>query len=262
MTAVAPTTAIDHVVDSLLDVVGPDPRAVVVYSASWTMARATGLAPDALSERFCERLVDELAGTTVLMPAFTSGFGPDGHCDLDAEPGGSGVLAERFRTWPGTRRTRSAFFSFAVRGPDADELVELAPTEAWGDGSLYAWMHEVDAAIATAGLFPTHCSFGHFAEWRHRDRLPYRYAKAFHGTVRHEGVDRPLTETLLVRQLDPSPTNDFTWLRERYGRAGQRVATAGGVTVSAMSARAKIAALDAALDHDPLALISNPEHWT
>jgi aminoglycoside N3'-acetyltransferase len=260
--AVDARVTVDEVVDALLDVIGPSPRAVALYSASWPLARATRTAPDELAQRCCERLVAELSHTTLLLPAFTSGFDPDGRLDLDAEPGGSGVIAERFRTWPGTRRTRSAFFSFAVRGPDAPELVELEPAEAWGAGSLYDWLHEIDATIATVGLFPTHCSFGHVAEWRHRDRIPYRYDKTFRGTVRHEGVDRPLTETLLVRQLDPSPTNDFTWLAPHYLRAGQRLRQAGGITASAIGARAKLATIESFLADDPLALVSNREHWT
>lgn len=253
---------VDDAIDALLDAIGPAPRAVALYSASWPLARVTRTAPDVLAERCCQRLVAALPETTLLMPAFSSGFDAEGRIDLDAEPGGSGVIAERFRTWPGTRRTRSAFFSFAARGPDAAHLVELEPTEAWGIGSVLAWLHEVDATIATLGLFPTHCSFGHFAEWRQRDRIPYRYDKTFHGIARHEGVDRPLTETLLVRQLDPSPTNDFTWLAPRYVEAGQRLRRAGSLTTSAIGAAAKLATIEAALADDPLALVSNREHWT
>lgn len=259
--AIGARITVDDVVDAVLGAIGPSPRAVALYSASWPLARATRTPPDELAERCCERLVADLPDTTVLMPAFTSGFDADGHLDLDTEPGGSGVIAERFRTWPGARRTRSAFFSFAVRGPDAGELVELEPADAWGVGSLYEWLHAVDATIATIGLYPTHCSFGHLAEWRHRDRIPYRYDKTFRGTVRHEGVVRPLTETLFVRALDPSPTNDFTWLAPHYRAAGQQLRQAGGITASAIGARTKLATIESFLADDPLALVSNREHW-
>ncbi|MEM9609439.1 MAG: AAC(3) family N-acetyltransferase [Actinomycetota bacterium] len=260
----APTSApatVDEVADALVDVIG-SPRAVALYSASWPLARATRTAPHEAADRLCARLVEALDGTTVLMPTFTGGFGSDGRCDLDTEPATTGVIAERFRTWPGSRRTRSAFFSFAVRGPDADRLVDLEPEHAWGPGSLYEWLHEVDATIATVGLFPTHCSFGHLAEWRYRDRIPYRFEKTFTGTVHHEGVDRPLTEMLLVRERDPAPKNDFTWLAPYYVEAGQRRAEPGGVTVSAIGAQAKLATISSFLDHDPLSLVSNREHWT
>jgi aminoglycoside N3'-acetyltransferase len=75
----------------------------------------------------------------------------------------TGVISESFRQRPDARRSRSAFFSFAMTGPDRDDLVALMPREAWGEGSLYHWMLAADTQIVTIGIHPTHCSFSHLS---------------------------------------------------------------------------------------------------
>lgn len=235
------------------------PPAIVVYSASWSLARAFGQAPDLVAHSLCDALVEGFPGTTVLMPTFTHGFDASGLCDLDAEPSSTGLISETFRRRPGARRTRSAFFSFVATGPERDRLVDLAPREAWGEGSLYHWMLATNAQIVTIGVHPTHCSFSHLVEWRHRDRLAYRFNKTFRGRLRHEGREQDWEETLLVRQRDPSPINDFTWLLPQFLAAGMCLDQMGRIAVSSIGAAAKMAVLDRAIAGDPLAMIKNKE---
>lgn len=245
---------------ALTELIAADDRPVAVFAALWPIARATATAPVDLARSLAEFFIAVAGSRTVMMPTFTNGF-VDGECNLDEEPSTTGLLSEQFRTSPSVRRTRSAFFSFAVAGPDAAALVALAPEEAWGEGSLYAWMYERDALVLTLGVHPTHCSYSHYAEWLRRDVVAYRYAKSFAGDLVHEGVRAPFRETLWVRQRDPAPVNDFTPFLESYLERGMRVTELDGIRMSAFGARAKADLLAEHIARDPLAVVSNREEF-
>jgi len=250
---IGPAAFVDHLKLSL----ERPPRSMVIYSASWSLARALRLAPDLVAQELCSALVREFPSTTILMPAFTEGFDDAGLCDLDVRPAITGLIPETFRKLPHARRSRSAFFSFTIVGPERNHLVALAPTEAWGDGSLYHWFLAADTKIITIGVHPTHCSYSHLVEWRHRARVPYRFNKTFCGRLRLEGQEMLWEETLFVRQREPSPVNDFTWLLPHLQQAGMKLNTIGDVYVSSIGAAAKMAVMDRMILEDPLAMIKN-----
>jgi hypothetical protein len=233
------------------------PRSLAVFSASWPLARALRQPPDQIARVLCDALAQSFPTSTILMPTFTDGFDGNGVCDLDRLASTSGVISESFRQRPDARRSRSAFFSFAMTGPDRDDLIALMPREAWGEGSLYHWMLATDTQIVTIGVHPTHCSFSHLIEWLHRDRVSYRFNKTFRGRLRYEGLECDWEETLLVRRLNPSPINDFTWLLPYYLEAGMRVDTIGGITLSSIGAATKIEVMNRMILKDPYAMIKN-----
>jgi hypothetical protein len=246
-----------HLVARLRERFEAPPRSLAVFSAAWPLARAFGEAPNRIANALCDGLVRAFPTATILMPTFTDGFGAEGLCDLDREPSTTGIISETFRLREGTRRSRSAFFSFAVVGPERDELIALAPREAWGKGSLYHWMRDADTQIVTIGLHPTHCSFSHLIEWLHRDRVTYRFNKTFQGHLRHEAREHHWQETLFVRRQNPAPINDFTWLLPLYLEAGMRLDTIEGVAVSSIGAAIKIEVMDRMMQRDPYAMIKN-----
>lgn len=234
---------------------------VVLFSALWPLARATATAPPDLADF----IIDEIgrrAGPrrSILAPTFTPGYA-DGFLDLDATPGTTGMLGEMLRARPGARRTLSAFFSYAVLGPDASEAAALRPTDAWGDGSLYAWLEARDATFIMAGTHPTHCSYLHRMEWLARDVLVYRFRKAIAGRVRHEGRDFDFAETLFVRTADPAPINDFTTILPALLDGGMRIHKIGGVQIASMSASMMKDAFLPALLADPTIVVKNAEDF-
>ena len=111
------------------------------------------------------------------------------------------------------------------------------------------------------GLHPTHCSYTHYAEWLHRQHIPYRFNKTFSGTLLHEQASLAYSETLYVRQHSPEPINDFTWLLPIYLEAGMQVSRPHGFVLSCMSACAKMSAVITALNENPLALIHNEKDF-
>jgi Aminoglycoside 3-N-acetyltransferase len=251
--AVSPAAFVDHLKSSF----ERPPRSMVIYSASWPLAHSLQLPPDVIAHELCDALVREFSSSTILMPTFTEGFDSVGLCDLDVRPAITGLIPETFRHLPQARRSRSAFFSFAIVGPERDCLVALAPVEAWGEGSLYHWFLATDTKIITIGVHPTHCSYSHLVEWRHRARVPYRFNKTFRGRLRLEGREMDWEETLFVRKREPSPVNDFTWLVPHLKEAGMKLDTIGGVFMSSIGAAAKMAVMDRMIAEDPLAMIKN-----
>jgi aminoglycoside N3'-acetyltransferase len=229
-------TRLDEFGDRFVDLAG-ESRPIVVYSGLWTMARAWRTPLQELVDGLMTRIQDAAGDRTLLMPTFTKGY-VDGFIDLDNEPGTTGVLAECMRKMPGTGRTKSAFFSFAVRGPDRDALCALQPEHAWGDGSVYAWMEERDAVCITVGVAPQIISAIHRVEWHCRDAIEYRFSKRIAGEIRHQGVRQPLEEQLFVRRLDPPVRNDFDVVLAPLGRTGLRTVDIDGVTLASVGTKA------------------------
>lgn len=234
---------------------GDDGRPVVVYAAIWPLARLLGTRDRALPDRLCAR-IENIVGDTrsLLMPTFVTGY-TDSLCDLETAPSTTGQLSEAFRQRPGVRRTVSAFFPFAVRGPDADAVIALRPRQAWGAGSLYEWFEKTDVRFLMLGTHPTHCSYLHRIE--QHVAVPYRFEKTFSGTVRHEGREFELTEELYVRTLDPLALNDFTVLSEALAAGGMTTRFIGGLPVSEMGASAMRDAFLPILQDDPLRVVQN-----
>jgi len=255
-----------HRLDDIIDVCaaligdGADGRPVAVFAALWPVARLLGTRDHTLPDRLAAQL-DAVAGAqrSLFMPTFVTGYG-DGVCDLDTAPSTTGQLSEAFRRRPGVRRTVSAFFPFAVRGPDADAVVALRPQQAWGPGSLYEWFARTDARFLMLGTDPTHCSFLHYLE--QRVAVPYRYGKSFSGTVRHEGRTFTLHEELYVRLLDPLALNDFTGLADPLQAGGMITRDVGGLPVSEMGAAAMRDAVLPILEADPLCVVRDRDVFT
>jgi aminoglycoside 3-N-acetyltransferase len=238
------------------DVIGDGDHPVVVFSSAWPFMREMRRTDSGAVGDLLDTLVDATGARSLLMPTFTGGFGA-GVCDLDREISQTGVLSEAFRTRPGVRRTLSAFFSFAVSGPAADEVLDLAPADAWGDGSLYDWMERRDVRCLMFGTHPTHSSYHHRVEWLARDVVAYRFPKTFGGRVIREGREIGLTETLFVRRLAPEAVNDFTTLLPLLERIGMRTARVKGISIAAHDARPLIPLALDAVRRDPLVFVKN-----
>jgi aminoglycoside N3'-acetyltransferase len=253
---------IEDIVDELEKIVGNKQESIVIYSALWPLLRLANMPVQELVPELCSKVMSRFSGRTILMPTFTSGFDKDGVCDLDITPSQTGALSEYFRSCPNVQRTCSAFFSFAVYGPNTEMLISLRPDEAWGSDSLYEWMYNQDAAIVTLGLHPTHCSYTHFGEWLNRKKISYRFNKTFSGALIHDEVTRRHTETLFIRKRDPEPVNDFTHLLPAYIASGMQVVKPHEFPISCIGAKAKIDVVSSVISKNPLALISNKEQFS
>lgn len=233
-------------------------KPIVVYSAMFPFVRAIQKDPQCFCDDLIEVLINNSA--TLFMPTFTDGF-KNGSCNLDLEKSTTGTLTEIFRQKKEVKRTLSAFFSFGVIGKSQKEIISLKPKHAWGKGSLYEWFEQNDAQIITIGTHPTHCSFTHRVEWLCKDVIKYRHNKEFEGTIIRDGEKIPLKETLYVRNLSPSPKNDWKWAINDFVKAGMKIIDIDGIKISCINAKTKINLLVPMVRKDPLILITNKDDF-
>ncbi|MBI4345288.1 MAG: AAC(3) family N-acetyltransferase [Elusimicrobia bacterium] len=242
--------------DALETLLPVDERPIVAYTALWPLAPAYRGARETLVEACREELLEIAGARTIVLPAYTGGY-RDGFLDLDREPGTTGILNESIRRMPGTRRTASAFFSFVARGPEAEALARLRPAHAWGEGSLFEWLHERDARILLLGARYSSCSFLHRVEWL--AKVPYRYPKEFSGELLVGGRRERLIERLYVRSLDPLAENDWSPAGPAMEAAGLARAALGRGETGVIGARALVDALRPLAERDPFAFVKRPE---
>lgn len=231
-------------------------KTIVVFSAIYPFAKMIKTSPT----QFCNELIDILKNnsTSLFMPTFTNGF-KEGICNLDTEASSTGALTEIFRQSKNVKRTFCPFFSFGVYGDVQEETTALRPKEAWGSGSLYEWFFNNEVTILTLGTHLTHCSFTHYVEWLMKEKITYRYQKDFSGKIIINNKEENCNTTLLVRQLDPSPINDWTWAVDTYINAGMKIVDYNGIKISAINAKNKILSLIPLIEKDNYCLIQNPE---
>ena len=240
----------------LAELMPRDNRPVVVFSAAWPFFRELRRADRSAVREILDIIVEAAAHRSVLMPTFSRGY-VDGSCNLDEEPSTTGVISQEFLVRPGSKRTLSAFFSFAVSGSATSEVENLQPVDAWGDGSLYAWMQERNARFILMGTHPTHSSFLHRLEWLARDRIRYRYRKEFRGRITRNDEVYECTETLFVRDLGSGAINDFTVLTGLLGDAGMKAVNLNGISLAAYDAKPIVETILPRLLDDPFMVISN-----
>lgn len=242
------------------EIIGHDDRPIVVFSSAWPFLKEMGQNDMVAVERLLDVIVDAAGDRSLLMPTFTGGF-IDGLCNLDNESSSTGVLSECFRKRPSIRRTLSAFFSFAVSGTAIDEVINLKPAHAWGEGSLYEWMEQSDVCFLMLGTHPTHSSYLHRLEWLVRDVINYRFDKVFSGTIIRERFSINIIETLYVRKLSPPVVNDFTVLLPFMNSAGMKTVTINGVSIASYHAKAALAQLLPAIQKDPFLTLRNRQDY-
>lgn len=236
---------------------GDDRRPVLAYTGLLGLASVLPGAHEQLPSSLLDLLV-EVVGShrSLLMPTYTNGF-RDGLIDLDHEPCNTGMINQLFRLKPGVRRTASAYWSFAVQGPQAEEVASLRPIDAWGEGSLFEWVEQKDAHLLMLGVPWSLCSFLHRVEWL--VQVPYRYPKTFSGQMIRNGKRQSLEETLFVRFLDPLAENQWSGIDAYLEAGGMRRVCLGRGQISHMRAQALLASLVPILRRDPFAFLKNPE---
>ena len=148
---------------------------------------------------------------TVVMPAFTFGFGRARVWDAVETPGEVGALPEYLRRLPGARRSIHPFHSVCAIGPLANEVTGGNCASSFGAGSAFDTLARLDAINLSVGTeFEGGATFLHKAE---EDlRVPYRTFQEFPGVVRDaagEVVDQ--TFSLFARTITPEYEYTTVW---------------------------------------------------
>jgi aminoglycoside N3'-acetyltransferase len=207
-------------------------------------------------EEFIKYLIRKSDNNSILMPAFSRGY-KDGFIDLDQEKSTTGLLSNKFLELSQVRRTVSAFFSFAVLGSIAEDLINLRPKCTWGEGSLYEYLYNHDAVSVTIGLDPYVASTTHLAEYRQKDRILYREEQLRVGVVRHEKLEFSLKETLLSRRQ--GVVVDFKKILQHQNISKLQIKRDKFVTFARWDVKEQVDIAEALLIQNPNVFIKNYE---
>lgn len=136
------------VIEALRDAVGPD-GTLVMPSHSGQLSDPANWGAPAVPADWVQIIRNTL-------PAFTPATTPTR---------GMGVVAELFRTWPGTVRSNHPHCSFAANGPLAEQIIAEHQLESpVGRQSPLAKAYELDATILLIGVGFDRCTMLHLAE--------------------------------------------------------------------------------------------------
>lgn len=194
---------------------------------------------------------------TLLMPTFSYSFTKGEPFDLCNTPSAVGMLTERFRTRSGVRRTLDPIFSFACKGPLAQELCATPVKECLGVDSVFAVLHRLNAFIVDLGCSLTDGgTFVHYAETSRR--VDYRYAKTFTGKIilpTGEAIESSVVYN--VRDLTRRSEADLRRLEKRLAEDGKsQTVKVGRSRIMAVHARDLFDTVSKMLAEDPVSLIA------
>jgi aminoglycoside 3-N-acetyltransferase len=201
------------------------------------------------------------SGGTLVVPAFSYSFTKGEAFDACKTPSAVGMVSERFRTQQGVHRTADPIFSFASRGPRAEELCALPVRECFGGESVFAALHHWNAHIIDLGCSMNRGgTFVHYVETAHG--VDYRYRKVFSGTIiSPNGQSNQCSVVYNVRDLTRESGADLGRLEKRLADSGKsRTAKVGRSQIMGVQARDLFDTAWKMLDEDPLSLIAEGLH--
>ena len=158
----------DAVIDSILDVVGPD--------------------------------------GTLVIPAFTYSFFKGETFDVEVTRSTVGVLGDVLRRRPGVMRSLDPNFSNVAIGRQAASLMHRSSNASFGADSFYDRLLRQDGQILLIGVDYTALPLFMHLEWRLK--VPYRYEKSFEGSIRVGSEERRDTAVHFVRDEQTDPQTD------------------------------------------------------
>lgn len=194
---------------------------------------------------------------TLVIPTFTYSFTKGEQFDMLHTASAVGMVSEQFRTLPGVLRSSDPIFSFAARGKLAPELCAINVKECFGEGSVFALLHRVNAQIVNLGCSLTRGgTFIHYVEVAHG--VEYRYKKEFSGTI--ISPDRRTSENSViyhVRDLNRPSAADLRRLQNRLTQEKKlRSVDVGRSRIMAVTANDLFDTAWKMLDEDSVSLIA------
>ena len=196
---------------------------------------------------------------TLVAPAFNFGF-----CDgetFDRKETSSkemGVMSEALRTWENAERSSHPMQSVTAVGRLAEHICMPDTESAFGIGSSFHRMLELDSKLLLYGVPFRAASFVHYVEERHA--VPYRYWKTFQGKYIDNGVTNSRKYKMFVRDLELNPRIQVESLQdEMAGRGELRSAKLGMGNIYSCRFKDFFKTADEKLGYDSFYLIENRE---
>lgn len=146
--------------------------------------------------------VIELLGPegTLIVPTFSFAFCDTGLFDRERTPSFCGMLAERFRKWPGAIRTFSPpVHTVAAFGPRAREIAAIQGKTSFGATSIFQWLADRNAKVCLFGCTASD-GVAHVHWLEEKYAVSYRTWRAFSGHVTAGGQTGPYRFERFVRR--------------------------------------------------------------
>lgn len=167
---------------------------------------------------FIDSIIDAVGcDGTVLFSTYNWGFCKGTTFNYLKTKGKTGDLGNVALKRSDFSRTQHPIYSFAVWGKDKDLLCNMTNVNAFGEGSIFAYLDKVKAINLVIGLECHHCyTFIHHVDDMSETKT-WRYQKAFTAPyIDDKGIETLKTYTMSVRDLDLDGENidiicdDFT----------------------------------------------------
>jgi aminoglycoside 3-N-acetyltransferase len=187
----------------------------------------------ALAEAILARIAP---GGTLVVPTFTYSFPAREVFDVENTASKMGLFAEWVRRQPTAIRSADPCYSVAALGARAVELTADVPENSFGPGSFFDRFHKGSGKILNLN-FDAGSTHIHYVE--RALRVPYRFDKTFHGTIREKGRERKAASVIWVRYLSDDALAAAFEPFDRLARERERFVTAplGRGSMGVISAR-------------------------
>jgi aminoglycoside 3-N-acetyltransferase len=231
---------------------------VLVHPDAIVAAQFAGISPELRLDALIEAVQAAIGSSgTLIMPTFSYSFTKGERFDVRRTPSAVGMVSERFRTLPRVARSADPIFSFAARGPLAERLCDMIVKECFGQDSVFALLHRVNAQIVDLGCSMTRGgTFVHYVEVAHG--VDYRYKKEFSGTVVFpDGRSIETSVVYHVRDLTRKSAADLRRLQNRLAQENRlRSVDVGRSRIMAVTTNDLFNTACKMLDEDPVSLIA------
>jgi aminoglycoside 3-N-acetyltransferase len=174
----------------------PADTPILIHSDLLRIGIPDGLTePEAQCEAWIVLLTEAAGKRPVLLPTFNYDFPRTRLFDPARDPGQTGALSRHCSLHYASLRTRTPIFNFCIFGNDGLPLA--AQAEPFGPESLFATLHERNAAILFLGADMIANTFIHYVE--ERLDIGYRYVKPFLGEIVEDGSRQEIDFRYRVR---------------------------------------------------------------
>lgn len=157
-------------------------------------------------ELFLDSIIEKIGPEgTLLVPAFNWEFCQGKAFDIRKTVSKTGALGNAALKHPLFKRSKHPIYSFCIWGKDQEYLTSIDPKDAFGEDSIFAYLHKKKAKALVVGIPPMYgLTFCHYVE--QKVGVPYRYLKNFTGQYTdYDGNSSEKTYSMYVRDLQRNP---------------------------------------------------------
>lgn len=187
---------------------------VLIHSSLKRTMVENKLSPDEILESFINTVGEN---GTLLFPLFNFDFCSGKAFDIRSTPSHMGALTESARKHPNAVRTGHPVYSFAIIGKKAKDFTGLCNISAYGSGSPFTKLHEMDGKIAILDA-PDQNSMTFYHHVEEIMQVPYRFPKKFKGEYTDYSGETEIRRFIIyVRDSDKgvetyvSPMQEILW---------------------------------------------------